>query len=433
MRKLLLALLPLALAAAPAFAQNTGDGTIYSRFGIGELRSFSSPQIEALGGAGYALQSLNYVNLDNPASWGDQVLTRALAGLRYQNLRAQANGLQESVLSEGNLAVVQFSFPLIDRKLGLAAGFQPFSRVSYRVHLAGRTETDPFRGDSSDYQIDFEGNGGLQQIVGGLGYQITPSFSVGAGLHFIFGILDYGRNTSFPGSQPRLEPTNLVTSTRMDGLAGSFGALFRARSLLGEEDLLNVGASFRTPVSLNARRVQKLGESLDVDTLGVPVNGDVSLPWSAGLGVGYHADARWLMTLNALYEPWTSFESDLEFAGISDVAAGTLEDRFRVSGGVEFLPAGNDLIEPYFSRVAYRLGAYYDRSYVSPEAEVSIGTMAVTAGFSFPTLLSGTRLDINFEAGTRGTTENDLVKDVFYRVSLNVNVGERWFQQQRLR
>lgn len=432
MKQLLVALIAVAFAGSiPAAAQNTGDGTIYSRFGIGELRSFSSPQIEALGGAGYALRSLNYVNLDNPASWADQVLTRAVAGLRFQNLRARADGQEESILSEGNLGVIQFSFPILDRKLGVAAGFQPFSRVSYRVQLAGRALPDPFEPDSVDYQIDFEGGGGLQQVMGGLGYQLTPSLAVGAALHFLLGVIDYGRNTSFPGS--RLQDANLVTSTRMSGFAGSFGAIFQMQSLLGDADVLNIGLSLRTPAALRARRVQTLGESLDVDTLVAPANGDVTLPLSIGLGLGYHPDARWIVAVDAQYEPWTSFDSELPFAGLSEDETGRLEDRVRVAGGFEFLPAGSDLLEPYFQRIAYRLGGYYDRSYVSPVADVSVATMAVTGGLSFPTLLTGTRLDINFEVGTRGTTDHALVRDVFYRISVNVNAGERWFQRQRLR
>ncbi len=432
MTRLFLAALSVLFLFVPSVsAQNTGDGTIYSRFGIGELRSFGSGQTEAMGGGGFGLRSLNYVNLENPASWGDQVLTRAVAGLRYQNLRANADGFEESVLSEGNLGVIQFSFPIVDRKFGIAAGFQPFSRVSYRVQLTGRTLTDPTAADSSDYRIDFEGNGGLQQIVGGAGLQITPQFSIGAGLHFIFGVLDYGRRTSFPAS--RLQPANLVTSTRMSGLMGSFGAMYTTRALLGESDILSLSTRFRTPGFMTARRVQKLGESLDVDTLGAPINGDVTLPWSLAAGAAYHPDARWIIVADALYEPWTSFESDLPFAGTPDAGNGELADRLRLSAGVEFLPAGSDLLDPYFSRVAYRLGAYYDRSYVSPIPDVTIGTAALTGGFSFPTMLSGTRLDINFEVGTRGTTDHELVRDVFYRVSVNLNVGERWFQRQRLR
>lgn len=423
--------LSLSLLAIPAGAQNAGDGTIYSRYGVGELRTFASPQIEALGGTGYALRSLNYVNLDNPASWGNQLLTRAVAGLRYQNLRARSAGEDRTVLSEGNLSAIGFSFPVIEQRLGVALGMQPFSRVSYRVQLAGRTPTDPFTEDSTDYRIDFEGGGGLQQIVGGAGYQITPRLSVGAAIHFIFGIVEYSRSTTFPGSF--LSPTNLSTSTRMTGIGGSFGVLYQTTELLRSSDAASIGLTLRAPTRLSARRVTQLGESLDVDTLVAPIRGDVTLPLSVGAGIGYRPSNRWLFTANALFEPWTSFESDLTFPGTGDATDGVLNDRIRFSGGAEMLPAGNDAMAPFLSRIAYRLGAYYDRSYVTPREGIAIDVLAVTGGFSFPTMLTGTRLDINFEVGTRGTTDHDLVQDLFYRLSVNLNVGERWFQRQRLR
>lgn len=421
----------LLFVALPAQAQNTGDGSVYSRFGVGELRTFGSSQAEAMGGGGYGLRSLNYINLYNPASWGDQVFTRAVGGFRFQNLRASADGVEESILSEGNLGAIQFSFPILRQRLGVALGFEPFSRVGYRVQVAGRTQTDPFGTDTSDYRIDFEGSGGLQQLVGGLGYQITPNVAVGGALHFIFGMIDYGRRTSFPGS--RLQPANLVTSTRLTGLAASAGAQFSARSVLANADAATIGLSVRSPSTMDGRRVRRLGESLDVDTLGTSVSGDVRLPLSAGMGIAYHSGVRWVFAANGLYEPWSTFESDLPFAGLGEGEAGTLADRVRISGGAQYLPAGTNQLAPYLARVAYRLGAYFDRAYVTPVPDVDVNTMALTGGLSLPTLLSGTRLDVNFEIGARGTTENDLVRDVFYRLSVNVNVGERWFETQRLR
>jgi hypothetical protein len=104
-----------------------------------------------------------------------------------------------------------------------------------------------------------------------------------------------------------------------------------------------------------------------------------------------------------------------------------------MSGGVEFLPAGEDVLDSFFSRTAYRLGGYYERSYVSPVDGQNINVMAATAGLSLPTMLSGTRIDLNLEVGTRGTTSQNLVRDTFYGISLNVNIGERWFRERKLR
>ncbi|PSQ68995.1 MAG: hypothetical protein BRD29_02525 [Bacteroidetes bacterium QH_2_67_10] len=108
--------------------------------------------------------------------------------------------------------------------------------------------------------------------------------------------------------------------------------------------------------------------------------------------------------------------------------------------GAELLPAGNNRNATFFSRTAYRLGAYYEQTYVdaqtvfddAPEG-TGINALAATGGVSLPTPLYGTRIDVGVEVGTRGTTDADLIRDVFYGLSLNVNLGERWFQRRKLR
>ena len=105
----------------------------------------------------------------------------------------------------------------------------------------------------------------------------------------------------------------------------------------------------------------------------------------------------------------------------------------RVGNRMELTEAGTNLLESYFKRVAYRLGFYYDHAYVTPVAGTDINTIALTGGFSPPALLAGTRLDINFEVGTRGTTDDNLVRDRFFGVSATLNVGERWFVKRKLR
>ena len=131
---------------------------------------------------------------------------------------------------------------------------------------------------------------------------------------------------------------------------------------------------------------------------------------------------------DALYEPWSGFSSSLSFPGFQPGGANLFQDRLRVSGGVELLPAGNDQLEPYLRRTAYRLGFYYDQAYVTPTAGTSITSMAATGGLSLPSVFPGTRLDLGIEVGTRGTTDQGLVRDMFYGVSATLNIGERWFE-----
>lgn len=421
----------LLLWAAPAAAQSMDDGSLYSRYGLGELRSFGSAQIHALGGGGTALWSLNYANFGNPATWGHQVLVRAALNGRLDGLEVSDGQDNSKRLTSGSLGALHFGLPLKSNRLGLGFAFEPYSRVNYRVQATGQTVRDPLAGDSVRYRINYEGSGGLQEIRGGLGYRVTDYLSLGASADVIFGIVEEGRRTFFENIN--YVETNLATSTRMVGVTGTVGALLTARDVLGGNDDLSVAAAVTLPVALAADRAQTLGESLNRDTLGTVVEGTVDLPLSARFGVAYQTDDRWKLVADARYEPWSRFESDLAFPGFVPGGASTFRDRLRFSGGVELLPAGSDLLEPYLQRVAYRLGFYYDQAYVSPVAGQDINAMAVTGGVSLPSLFPGTHLDLTFEAGTRGTTDANLVRDMFYGLSATLNIGERWFVKRKLR
>ena len=431
------------LFGSEAMGQDYGSGTVYSRYGLGALEHFSSSQIEALGGGGTALRSFNYLNVRNPASWSDQFFTRAMVGAQYQQLQATDAAENTSLLTLGSLNAAQFSFPLLARKLGVGLAFVPYSRVNYQVALDDQIQPDPTVPDSADYRIHFEGRGGLQQFSAGLGYRFNNNLSVGASADIIFGIFEDARRTQFITSG--FASSNLSTSTRLWGLTGTFGGLFTEGSVLREEDELSIGAALTLPAQLTGKQVNTLGQGLDRDTLSTEQSGSVTIPLRTRLGTAYRPGERWLFVANGEYEPWSQIESTFPQSRRFPNSFQRYQpdhqqyaNRLRLSGGIEVVPAGEDQVAPYFSRAAYRLGGYYEQFYVRPfsGSELTaqdVRTLALTGGVSLPTLISGTRLDLNLAVGTRGTTEQHLVRDVFYRVSLNINIGERWFQQRRLR
>lgn len=413
------------------FAQGATDGTIYSRFGIGDLRSFSTSQVQAMGGGGSSMLTLNYVNTQNPGSWGTQVFTRAAVGFVYQGLYTTDASENTSILTQGTLNAVQFGFPLLTQKLGVGISYEPYSRLDYRVRVEGAMTPGGSVADSSAYIIDYEGNGGLQKVAAGLGYRISRYLSIGANFDFYFGILESGRTTSF--LETGYLQTRLVTATRMSGISGTVGAIAMVPGLLGEDDLLTIGAAVTLPAHLSGHRVQTLGQDLDRDTLGTRLQGNTVLPFRSRLGLSYRPDDRWTVVIDGQYEPWKQFESDFLFPGYTSEDDNLFENRMRASAGVEFLPGGGDPLTPFLQRVAYRLGFYYDEFYVNPVPDVNLNTIAITGGISLPTMFPGTRIDINGEVGTRGTTDFNLVRDTFYRLAVNVNVGERWFERRKLR
>lgn len=420
------------LITLPGLAQDRGDGTIYSRFGVGDRYAFSSPQVAALGGgSGVSLHGLNYTSFANPASWSDQLLTRAVMGARLEMLRSEDERNEQSELFAGGLNAVHFAFPILDNRLGVGLGFTPFSRTNYHVLESGLQLERPLEETPSNYEVNYEGRGGLQTITVGAGYKLLESLRVGARLDFVFGVLEDAERYTFEGEP--IAPINLTTSTRLSGTTATFGILYDRSALLGEDDNLAFGAALSLPTELSGRQFQTLGESLDRDTLFVgarkEIEGDADLPLRLDVGASYRPDARWLLLADLLYAPWGDFSTTFTRARFAESRFGAYHDRLRISGGVEFLPAGDRPSTAFLRHVAYRLGGFYDTGYVDPAPEPGIETYGVTAGLSLPAPVTGTRLDIHVTAGQRGSLSGDLVRDRFVELSLSVNIGERWFQR----
>lgn len=443
---LFVVLLP--LTAEPALGQSNGEGTIYSRFGIGMLQDFSSSQSDALGGGAYALRSLNYNPSQNPALWSDQIYTR-LSGSANYRLTHTTNARGESGrLNSGTVQAVQFSFPLYERTLGVGLSFQPYSRSNYKVVQNGEVPVGPTGAvqTGSDgrpeqpYTVTFEGTGGLHQLRGGLGYRFGEALSVGASVDFIFGILESQRRTTFDGNPTGFRSAVVSDATQLSGVTGTLGGHLSLADVFTGDDAFSVGASLTLPTQLSGERYRTLDEDLARDTLQI-VQGEVSFPWRGRLGFAYQPDERWTLVAGGLFEPWSNFTSDFRINQSQRTAptrfpvggAGTLTDRWRTSAGVEFVPAGEDELAGYFARTAYRLGAYMEHLYVRPDQSTSLRTIAATGGVSLPTSLSGTRIDLNLTAGTRGAQSGTYVRDAFFGVSFHVNFGERWFQERKLR
>ncbi len=404
-------------------AQGKDDGSLYSRYGLGELHTFASSRAQALGGGGTALYSYDYLNFGNPAAWSRQALVRVAAGVQFDGLRAQdATGSSERLL-RGAFNALQIGFPLFSQRLGLGVSFEPYSRVDYEVTAPGSLEVSGR--DPLAYEVQHAGSGGLHQIRAGLGWRSVPWLSLGGSVDFLFGITELSERTTFASAD--VVETNLLSSTRLHGTTLTGGILLAMGPPAGE---LTFAASGTLPVKIKGSRTRTLGESLDRDTLGAQVRGTVELPASLRSGAAFKWQNRWLFAADLRYEPWTQASSTLPLSGF---ASSHLHDRLRIGGGVEWIPAGTSLLESYFARVAYRLGFYRDNLYVSPVVGTDIAVTAITGGLGLPTLFAGTRLDLVFEAGVRGTTEQNLVRDHFIGISATLNIGERWFLKRRLR
>ncbi len=413
--------------AEPALAQVTSNyGSVYSRFGVGDRVEFQSSQSAMMGGAGVGLRSTIYHSLSNPALWSDQQLVRLNIGAHVQGLQAEDATGERSRLTASGLNALQVSVPLLENRLGASVSLRPYTRVNYSVLRTGEIIEPDVPVDTVFYRAFLEGDGGLQEAQLGVGWRVADWLSLGASGRAVFGVIENRQRTEFTPAGAFFE-TRIAERTRMWGFGATLGAVATTTGLLGDRDVLSLGASMTLPMNLQSRRVQTLGATLDQDTLRAVAHGTTEIPLNLNVGLGYMPDSRWQFAMDVKYEPWSSFSSDFVFSGY-DPGSGTheLRDRLRLGGGFQVTPAGTDRDAPFLARSAYRLGAYYDQGYVAPR-DHGISTVALTGRLSMPAMLQGVRFDIGFEAGSRGTTGDGLVRDLFLMGTATINFGERWF------
>ncbi len=408
-----------------AQAQSLNDGSIYSRFGIGERQLFNSSKAQAMGGGGYALSSTIYANFANPASLSDQFYTRFAGGLTYETISASADGFETGRLASGSLSGIQIALPLKVNRTGIGISFSPYTRVSYRVVGNSELTSDPENATSTPLVTRFNGNGGLYKLSIAAGHRLNSRFSFGLSTDLLFGILEETQGATFNSTQ--FVDRTVESSTRLNGIAATFGARWLVPGLKNGRSLV-VGATATIPASLSGERALALTTAVGRDTLGTTTKGDMDLPLSVGVGFAFQPNPRWSLIADVTYEGWSSFKSDFSLPGY-DSSGSTFDDRIRISAGAEYWPAAGRNFATYGSRIAYRFGVYSDKSYVSPVTSESINSVGMTTGLSLPSLIPGTTIDFNFDVGRRGTTSNGLVRDRYVRFGLNINFGERWFDR----
>ncbi|HEY5565014.1 MAG TPA: hypothetical protein VIL33_05440, partial [Rhodothermia bacterium] len=222
----------LATVAPQASAQSRSDGSVYSRYGLGDRHNFHSSQANAMGVLGTGLHGPAYLNTANPAAYADQVFARFTAGIDFLGVRSKDVNDQTSISSGGHIGAVQLGFPLIARKLGFSASISPYTTSGYHAQLSGTLEAEGSE-PPTDFEVNFEGDGGLQEAVVGFGYQVTDKVAVGVSASAIWGIVESGQRTEYARTTEYLLSTEQFTSTRMSGFSGSLGFTFASPGLIG--------------------------------------------------------------------------------------------------------------------------------------------------------------------------------------------------------
>jgi hypothetical protein len=395
-------------------AQNESNSP-YSRFGLGDLQSFSTATQSAMGGVGIASYDPLSINISNPASYSSvfaQRFTMQTGGIHTTKLLQTST--QNQVVNSTNFNYLMFSFPL-SKFWGTSFGLLPYSEKSYSF---SDSSTDP----SAD--LLFEGNGGLTRIYFGNSINVNKNLSIGVNLNYLFGNLNSSRKVFF--NDISVFNTKINEDIIINGLYFDFGLMYKAK--LGKWSSV-LGFSMDNGSEISAEKTSLIetfrsgGEfELIEDTISFDqqLGGSLVLPTSMGFGFAL-SNEHWKIMADYKSDNWEEYN----LFGIND----DLENSSRLALGFEFVPDKKS-INRYYKMIRYRLGMYSSKTYLNLKNQ-QFDEKAITFGFGLPLKRSGSLVNLSAELGQMGTTDNGLIQESFARFKIGFIFSDTWFIKRK--
>jgi hypothetical protein len=253
----------------------------------------------------------------------------------------------------------------------------------------------------------------------GASYKVPLGFTFGATAEFIFGKQTYSSLVEF--SNTSFVPAEYEQEYRSTGFGSTIGIITDNLSgLLNSETIsnLNFGVSVNVFSQLKTDTSLVINPSNVSDTVSSGET-NMNIPVRVMAGLLLVLNKKYNFNLDYIYQPWSQYK-------LSGITSPNLRDVHRVALGFEhalvFEPG-----QTSWEQIRWRLGLSYEMTqYVINGTDITqIGSYA---GISFP-LGVGNTFDLDFEYSIRGTTDNNLVQENFFRINVGISFGEIWFQR----
>lgn len=394
----------------------------YSRFGLGDLSDNNNAWNMSMGQLGIGIQSPIHINYTNPASYAafDSLSFVFEGGFNGEFINLTSN-VQSVSRSNASLGYLLFGMP-VTRWWKTSLGLVPYSEVGYNV--ANYEEYI----DAGTVKRVYSGSGGISRLFWGNAFRIVKGLSLGVNASYLFGSMDRGSTVTFPESlnMMNIRVSNYIT---MNDLSFTFGAQYRSK--IGEELYLTVGGIFTPTLAMSSKAnviattflMNSNGTESVRDTLLMAENyrGDIVIPWQAGGGISLQKNNKWLFGIDYKYQNWQDFS-------VFDVKD-SLSDSWQLSAGAEVTP-NSENYGNYLARMQYRLGFIYNRTYLTLRGQ-QLDEYALAVGFGLPLRGTRTMVNLGFQFGTRGTTEQNLIQEGYMKLVVGFSLHERWFVKRR--
>ena len=417
-----------------SYAQQ-GSSSPYSFYGIGSLKFKGTVENQSMGGLSVYSDSI-HINLRNPASFSGKNLKSfnnearpvkyTIAG-SHSDIKLSSNS-QTGSSSTTTVDYLAIAIPL--GKFGAGFGILPYSSVGYKLQSTN---------DDDVIQYKYRGEGGLNKVFLGLGYQLTNDLRLGVDASYNFGNIKntniaFGYNSDGNLLQYQSREAN---RSNLGGLTWNFGLIY---SKLIKSNLELMASATYTPTSeitsknsrifstivinpisqqeftINSSEVNLADFNLETTTL--------TLPSKTSFGFGVGSPRKWFAGIEYTFLKSSQFSNRL-----LTIDNATYEDASTLSVGGFYIPKF-DSFNRYWKRIVYRTGIRFEDTGLRINNE-DIKEFGISFGVGLPVGRIFSNANIGFEIGTRGVDTSNLVKENFVKLQISLSLNDRWFEKRK--
>jgi len=412
--------------SGPAFSQyNTYSP--YTRFGLGELTKQGFAQNLAMGGTGLALRDADKLNYLNPAAFASRDSMSVLFDFGMNTVSDFYSTIDGNrSWWNANFHHVAFSAP-VSKYFGIGAGIVPYSSIGYKIK-------QEYNGLPNGVPVDiyYTGQGGVMNFFLGGSVLLFNRVSLGVTMNYLMANMTRQRYIDFPTSSVYAATTseqNIIFRKPYYSLGIQYKETIKDKfffTLAGRYDLEQT-----IPAGIyNLSYSEFVGSSYEIDSVTTisttPVfqqdtgYSDLVIPENIGLGIAFGIPGKLTITGDYYMQDWSK-----NVSGIGDSLAASRS----MHAGIEYVPNREDL-RSYAKHIAYRAGAYYSDYYLKMNG-YQLKDYGITFGVGLPLKGTGSTFNVAFTLGTRGTTENNLIKENYGIITFNVTLHDLWFYKRR--
>jgi hypothetical protein len=422
-RKIIVVVITLFVSVG-SFAQKNNTSA-YSFFGIGDKNKINTVEQLSMGGIGVTLNDAYHLNFSNPASAASLSFTTYTLAVENKNINAQDNNNKQSAATT-YLSYLALGVP-IGEKGGLIFGLLPNSSVGYSL-VSNVLDSEDVLTDATLYS----GEGGTNKVFLNFGYKPFKGLSLGIQGNYVFGKIENSIVNQIANAPLA---TKYETISNVKGFSINVG--FQYEKALTNKINLNLGANLDLNNTISSEGNEylysvSLGsfESPKDTILNAKSIGELKSPLKTTLGVSVGEKNKWFAGLDYSFQNAQELEGSV-FNSYSKI----VYDKYsKIAVGGFYTPKYNS-ISSYWERVTYRAGLKFEKTGLLVDAIgngtdfTAIDDFGISFGVGLPLNQQLSNINLGFEVGKRGKTNNNLVKENYFNFRLSLSLNDKWFKK----